>query len=102
MQEVRNEEESKRREQAAAQQKQGAWLNWEGIVEQKLPLEEIWRKEQHLLKYLLPSVYDQLPTPSNLVTWGMRKGPNLCGQRGTLRHVLNGCPVNLSQGRYPW
>ena len=104
LEEVRKEEENNRRAQAAGQRKQGAWLNWEGVGQRKLTWQEVWRKDHHLLKFLIRSVYDQLPTPANLATWGKREDPNcaLCGKRGTLRHILSGCPVSLSQGRYRW
>jgi len=102
--EVRREEESKRRATAATQRKQGAWLNWDGVVERKVEWKEIWKKEQHLLRFLIRAVYDQLPTPSNLAVWGRTEDPNcyLCGERGTLRHILSACPVSLAQGRYRW
>ncbi len=104
LQEVRNEEEVKRRAQAASQRKQGAWLNWDGVAARKISWQELWKKEQHLVKFLIRAVYDQLPTPSNLVTWGIKEDPNcyLCGERGNLRHILSGCPVSLAQGRYRW
>ena len=43
-----------------------------------------------------------LPSPDNLKRWGKRvvsKCP-LCGNTGTLEHILNFCPVALTQKRY--
>ena len=52
---------------------------------------------------LLRSVYDLLPTPTNLGRWKLSEPPScpLCKQRGT-QHVLTACPKAFSQGRYRW
>ncbi len=43
-----------------------------------------------------------LPTGDNLNTWGKTNAINceLCGNRSTLLHILNGCKTALDQGRY--
>ena len=47
------------------------------------------------------SVYDLLPTPSNRSKWyGTTDRCKLCGNAGTLNHVLTGCEAAL--GRYKW
>ena len=44
-----------------------------------------------------------LPTPANKNIWyGTEEKCSLCGQEGTLNHILTGCKVALSQGRYKW
>ena len=50
------------------------------------------------------SVYDVLPTPTNLHKWNLIDTPDcpLCGNRGTLYHILTACTIALSQGRYTW
>ena len=54
-------------------------------------------------KFLVKSVYDLLPTPSNKNIWyGSEETCKLCGGNGTLAHILSGCSVALSQGRYTW
>ena len=54
-------------------------------------------------KFLVKAVYDLLPTPSNKNTWfGTEEKCTLCGQEGTLNHILSGCKVALAQGRYKW
>jgi hypothetical protein len=54
--------------------------------------------------FLTRAAYNQLPTSSNLAAWALRENLNcvLCGKTGTLRHILAGCSISLSQGRYKW
>ena len=57
-----------------------------------------------VLSFALNSATNTLPTPDNLRRWGKRnvsKCP-LCGNNGTLEHILNFCPVALKQGRFTW
>lgn len=58
-----------------------------------------------MLNFLLHSVTDLLPTPSNLKIWGGEEDPS-CKQCGaatcTLNHILTGCPKALADGRYRW
>lgn len=56
------------------------------------------------ISFLLRSVYDTLPTPTNLHKWGLREDPlcKLCRERGTMAHILSGCKTALAQGRYRW
>ncbi|CAM4593803.1 unnamed protein product [Leuciscus chuanchicus] len=70
----------------------------------KIMWPELWRLEPFRIFFLFRSVYDTLPTPTNLHRWGMRED-SLCklrGGRGTLAHILAGCKTALSQGRYRW
>ena len=48
---------------------------------------------------------DTAPTATNLRRWGVSEVDPaciMCGKPAMLRHVLNGCPVALHQGRYTW
>ena len=48
---------------------------------------------------------DTLPTPVNLARWKIQAQPScaLCGSaNATVKHILNGCPTALSDGRYTW
>ena len=101
--EVRSQEEERRRAKAVGQGSQGAWTKWD-LPSRKLTWEELWRWEPLRISFLLRSVYDTLPSPSHLHMWGVKEDPNckLCGQRGTLAHILTGCKTSLSQGRYTW
>ncbi|CAC5371102.1 unnamed protein product [Mytilus coruscus] len=60
--------------------------------------------EPFRISFMLRSVYDTLPSPSNLHQWGLIEEPSckLCGERGTMAHILSGCKVALTQGRYRW
>lgn len=47
---------------------QGAW---EGVADRKISWSELWRSKPHRIKFLIQSVYDVLPSPSNLFRWGL-------------------------------
>ena len=55
-------------------------------------------------QFILRSVYDVLPTLTNLHKWRPTETPDctLRRARGTLHHVLSSCAIALSQGRYTW
>ena len=57
------------------------------------------------LRFALQATTDTAPTATNLRRWGVSEVDPaciMCGKPATLRHVLNGCPVALHQGRYTW
>jgi hypothetical protein len=60
--------------------------------------------ETHRLQYQLKSVYDVLPTPTNLATWDLTDDPNckLCRGPANLEHLLSSCSVALKDGQYTW
>ena len=68
---------------------------------------EIWGESLMCLpddvrKFALNSAMDTLPHNANLYLW-KKRGDNtcpLCGERQTLIHVLNACPVALGAQRY--
>jgi hypothetical protein len=68
----------------------GMAYNWDGVEE---------RKRSYGRCY---GAYDQQQTPSNLAIWRLHEVLScaLCGKTGTLKHILAGCPISLSQGRY--
>ena len=104
VQEIRNTEEGQRHTKAVSMQSQGAWMKWEEVLPKKITWSELWKMEPLRIKFCLRSVYDVLPTPTNLVKWGKTEDPNckLCGKPCTLQHVLSSCNVALTQGRYTW
>ena len=62
-------------------------------------------KTQLSVEVSLITVYDVLPTPSNLCVWGCKKTQltsALCGRVANLEHILSSCPVSLTDGRYTW
>ena len=58
--------------------------------------------KKNTAKFLVNACLDTLPTNSNLNQWGKRNNDKcqLCGNRETTFHVLNGCKVALEQKRY--
>nr|XP_022314167.1 uncharacterized protein LOC111118822 [Crassostrea virginica] len=102
--EVRTMEEEARMVKAVGMKKQGRWLNWEGVRPVKLGWNDIWKMEPSRLQFKLKSVYDVLPSPTNLATWGLSDDPNcvLCGKPANLEHILSACSESLKDGRYTW
>ena len=99
---VREAEEDRRIVKMASLGKQGAHTRWE-VPEKKLSHREIISTSETSLKFLVKSVYDLLPTPSNKNIWfGSEETCKLCGENGTLKHILSSCRVALTQGRYTW
>ena len=86
---------------------QGDWLNFDAVLKADLswnPL--IYSIPQELLKFLLNSTNNVLPTSDNLRRWGKTVVDLKCCLRGfsnpILKHILNGCSMALKQGRYTW
>ena len=67
--EVRASVEEKRSKMVGLCQ-QGAWTQWENFVKRKISWSDIWHADASRLKFLVQSVYDVLPSPANLFTWG--------------------------------
>ena len=67
---------------------QGAWTRWEQAVDQNISWPDLWKAEPQQIKFLIQSVYDVLPCPTNLVSWGLTESPAcpLCLKRGSLEH----------------
>ena len=103
VEQVRRQEEMLRGTKAVAQAKQGQWLNWEGVEKKKLSWKELWSMEERSIRFLIGATYDVLPTPQNLKLW-VNGDPlcSACSGTATLRNILPGCKVSLSQGRYTW
>ncbi|XP_074527636.1 uncharacterized protein LOC141791255 [Halichoeres trimaculatus] len=102
--EVRAGVEEQRASQWVGLRQQGAWTRWEEAMERKISWAELWRAEPLRIRFLIQSVYDVLPSPSNLFCWGKVETPAcpLCQGRGSLEHILSSCPRALGDGRYRW
>ncbi|XP_053339380.1 uncharacterized protein LOC128510861, partial [Clarias gariepinus] len=102
--EVRAEVEEVRRIKMVAMYQQGAWTRWEHAEQRKITWSELWRCEPQHIKFLIQSVYNVLPSPTNLLRWGLSDTAacQLCKKRGTLEHILSCCPKALGEGRYRW
>jgi hypothetical protein len=104
VQEVRETEESKRWQKAAQQVQQGQWTTWDEALQRSLSWNDIWHMAPLRLSFVIRSVYDLLPSATNLVKWGLSENTRcpLCTQRQTLEHVLSSCKTALGLGRYTW
>ncbi|XP_038131552.1 uncharacterized protein LOC119776958 [Cyprinodon tularosa] len=102
--EICAEVEEERQSRMVAMRQQGAWTNWNHACARKITWTELWQYEPARLKFLIQSVYDVLPSPSNLYTWGLAEAPTcpLCPAHGSLEHILRCCPKALGEGRYTW
>ena len=86
---------------------QGYWLNFDAVLKADLSWNSlIYSIPQELLKFLLNSTHNVLPTSDNLRRWGKTVVDLkccLCGfSNPTLKHILNGCSTALKQGRFTW
>ncbi|XP_052271350.1 uncharacterized protein LOC127872054 [Dreissena polymorpha] len=101
--EIRASEEESRRARSVEMGGQCAWNKWT-TTERKFTWADIWQYEPLRLKFLLRSVYDLLPSPTNLHRWGLVEDPScsLCNKPGTMEHILSSCQTSLTQGRYRW
>ena len=82
--------------------KQGAHTRWE-VPDKKLIHRETITTSESSLKFPVKLVYDLLPTLSNKNIWfGREETCKLCGENGTLSHILSSCKVALAQGRFTW
>ena len=101
--ELRRTEENTRSSKAVQLGSQGNWTKW-NLPERKITWQELWNYEPLQLSFLLRSVYDMLPSPTNLKLWKLTEDPTcpLCENIGSLRHIMSSCPTALSQGRYTW
>ncbi|XP_061896514.1 uncharacterized protein LOC133645675 [Entelurus aequoreus] len=102
--EVRAAVEETRTCEAVGMKQQGAWTRWDNAVERRVTWAELWKAEPQRIKFLIQAVYDVLPSPSNLHTWGIAETPAcpLCSKRETLEHILSCCTRALGDGRYRW
>ena len=102
VQTVRDKEEEKRMINMTGLSQQGVNLKWE-VPQRHLTHAKIINTPEASLSFLVKAVYDLLPTPANKSKWFSKEETcMLCGGHGTLSHLLSGCRVALSQGRYKW
>ncbi|MDF4259815.1 hypothetical protein P3388_26120, partial [Vibrio parahaemolyticus] len=99
VEQIRRQEEIVRGAKVVAQAKQGQWLNWESVEKRKLSWRDLWSMEENRIRFLVGATYDVLPTPQNLKLW-VNEDPScpLCSRTASLKHILSGCKVSLSQG----
>ena len=101
-QEIRRRAEDMRVAQAVSQSQQGRWTQWEDVAQRELGWSELWRMDPQRVSFIIRATYDLLPTPVNCHRWdpSVSNSCPQCKSRGTLEHILAGCPKSL--GRYTW
>ena len=95
---IRNEEEEARVLKAVEMVNQGKWTEWE-TEQRELTWSDISKYTAFQLQFLLRAVYDVLPTPTNLKTWGLTEDPmcTFCQKPANIEHILSSCQVALTQ-----
>lgn len=103
--EVFNLEEERQRSRSVELTSQDLYIYSKvDLTKRKITWVDLWRLEPFCISFLLRSVYDTLPTPTNLHKWGMTEDPlcKLCGERGTMAHILSGWKTAFTHERYRW
>ncbi len=75
--EVRHLEDERRRSKSVELGSQGAWTKWD-LPKRIIMCPELWRLEPFRISFLLRSVYDTLPTRTNLHRWAHTGGVQYC------------------------
>ena len=94
----------KRMARAVGMASQGAWMKWESAVPRKITWKTLWKMEPIRIQFTIRSTYDLLPTPTNLMRWGMSDDAKcgLCSEPCHLEHILSSCKIALRQRRFTW
>ena len=84
---------------------QGQWTKWLNYIKFDLSWKTMLGTPQPLISFLLQATFDTLPSPANLCRWHI-PSENVCflcsKKVCTTAHVLSGCNVALSQGRFDY
>ena len=82
---------------------QGRWTAWKDLNQRVISWRSLVYGDPRLYRFCIGATFDTLSSPANLKRWGLESSDKccLCGvEQCTVRHVLSGCKVALSQGRY--
>ena len=85
--------EEKKRVEWAMWQPQGMYWSWKSIVDKNVKWSDLMSMQQSHISFLLQSVYDILPTPSNLLRWKWQRHSELSNMRQESHH--GPCPYQL-------
>ena len=103
------EEHDKRRLQEETEEKlkvlQFNWKSWNDYIRKDLSWKCIWATPPDLLRFIIGSTFNTLPSPNNRVRWRISDEDKcfLCGIGPcTVSHILSGCAFSLARasGRY--
>ena len=99
---VREAEEERRTVKMTGLVQQGGQLRWE-VPARRISPRDLVAMSEDRFRFIVKAVYDLLPTPQNKSRWFGEEGVcRQCGGNGTLTHILSGCKVSLSDGKYKW
>ena len=54
---------------------QGTWTRWEDVEKKRVTWSDFWQPDFNEIRFLIKSVYDVLPSPTNLHIWGKIETP---------------------------
>ena len=90
----------------AVQQKvQGKWTQWQKFMRRDMRWHSLLATSPRLVSFALGATFDTVASPANLKRWGLWESGHcgLCGYEFCdVKHVLSGCKVALTQGRYTY
>ena len=102
--ELRSIEEEIRMAGTVAIKTKGAWRNCEDEVSRNISWNMHKKMKPLRVQFLIRATYNQLPTPTNLLKWGMTESKkcSLCDRPCNLEHILSSSRTALTQRRFTW
>lgn len=100
---VEIEEDERMFTKAVQQSVQGKWTRWQKAIQRDMTWNTLLASSPRLISFTLGATYDTIASPANLYRWGLSENSccKLCEKDGcNVSHILSGCTVALSQGRY--
>ena len=90
----------------AVQQKiQGSWTRWQKFMQREMSWNSLLSTSPaKLVSFALGATNETIASPANFKRWGLAESSSceLCHRGCDVKHVLSGCEVALSQGRYKY
>ena len=103
---VKENIEREREVQVGSLEQQSRWGEWrELVLKTDMSWHTLFNYGDSLVWFMLSAVYGTLLTPSLVAKWSEEEDGKckLCEEKiGTIPHILAGCRVALTQGRYRW
>ena len=81
------------------------WTKWCDYIKNDLSWKTLLSQPNCITSFCIGSTYNTLPSPSNLVRWGLEKDSScyLCNNKVcTIPHILGSCKIALAQGRFTY
>ena len=102
VQDQREELEEEYLQKAVRLAVQGRWTNWKDFNQSVITWRSLVYGEAKLYRFCVGATFNTLASPVNLkrLVLSLSDECYLCKKKCTLQHVLSGCKVALSQGRY--